>query len=111
MGVSTDQPAVPFQSPPTIPGIAPSGINAQPNIRGMATNAKKQVSDRMAQFRTRMQNNAPVPGGQQPQAPQMPTQQVPAQQPNTSMYVSAAAALNENHDIVERFVDWVLFKR
>jgi len=92
MGVITDQPAVPFMPQAPKPGIPPSGIGNQPNIRGMANRAKGAVSERQRQFSAMMNDSA-----QQPQ-------QTPVQK-----YANAAAALEANHDIVDRFVDWVLF--
>jgi len=94
MGVITDQPAVPFMPQAPKPGIPPSGIDNQPNIRGMANRAKGAVSERQRQFTAMMNDSA-----QQPKL-----QQTPAQK-----YASAAASLEVNHDIVDRFVDWVLF--
>ena len=47
-----------------------------------------------------MQNNA-TPGETQGQPQPQPTPQ--------QMYVQAAANLDENHDTIDRFVDWVLF--
>jgi hypothetical protein len=85
--------------------MPPSGINLQSDIRGMANQAKKDVSQRMADFRARMQNNAPPNAQEQPQPQPQPKPATPA------MYVSAAVSLNENHDLVDRFVDWVLFAR
>jgi len=41
MGVSTDATAVPFKPLPPQPGMPPSGIAAQNNIRGIANQAKK----------------------------------------------------------------------
>jgi len=101
MGVNTDQSAVPFRPLPATGKFPPSGINMQTDIRGLANNAKKTVSERMAQFRARMQNNAPPSEQAQPQ-PKPATPQ---------MYVSSALDLHENHDLVDRFVDWVLFAK
>lgn len=98
MGVTTDQPAVPFMPQAPKPGVPPSGIVSQPNIRGMANKAKGVVSERQRQF-TAMMNDS----SQQPQQPQQP-QITPAQK-----YANAAASLAVNQDIVDRFVDWVLF--
>jgi len=92
MGVSSDMPAVPFQPQAPKPGVPPSGIISQPNIRGLANRAKGVVSERQRHFNAMMNDSA-----QQPQ-------QTPEQK-----YASAAASLEVNHDLVSRFVDWVLF--
>ena len=104
MGVNTDITAPPFKPIAPTGGVDPSGISAQPNIRDMTNDAKKQVSERMAQFRLRMQNNAPQ---QQPSIPPQTEEPVDA----TQKYTSAAANLHSKHDLVDRFVDWVLFSR
>lgn len=103
MGVSTDAVAVPFQPQPPQPGALPSGIAQNQNIRGMANKAKQQVSDKQRQFISMMQHNA-TPAKTVAQTMPQVAQPTPVQK-----YASAAKALNENHDTVERFVDWVLF--
>jgi len=95
MGTITDQPAVPYMPPPPAAGVAPSGIAQHPSIRGMANQAKANVSNKQREFNTLMHSSDQQP----PQPVVSPVQK----------YASAAAALEVNHDIVDRFVDWVLF--
>jgi len=104
MGVSTDATAVPFKPLPPQPGMPPSGIAAQNNIRGIANQAKKQVSERQRNFLSMARNNA-TPSAAQVQ----PNTQQPAAV-TQGMYVQAASLLADNHDVIDRFVDWVLFR-
>jgi hypothetical protein len=107
MGVSTDATAVPFKPLPPQPGVPPSGIAQQNNIRGIANQAKKQVSERQQRFLSMASNNA-TPSAIQTQPIQ---QQAPATAPTAQgMYVQAAMKLADNHDVIDRFVDWVLFR-
>ena len=101
MGVNTDAPAVPFQPLPPQPGVLATGINNRQDIRGMANKAKQQVSSRQQQFLSMVRNNATPPQPQQP----VPTPTVTPEQ----KFASAAAALEANHELVDRFVSWVLF--
>jgi len=99
MGVNTDVTAAPFQPPPVSPGVPASGISSHQNIREMANKAKKQVSTRQQQFLSMVRNNATA-SQQSPPAPAIAPEQ---------KFANAAAALEANHDLVDKFVSWVLF--
>jgi len=88
MGAITDQPAQPFVPPAPKPGVPPSGIANDRSIRGLANRAKASVADRQRQFINMMNNTA---------------------QSDEQKYANAAAALEVSHDVVDKFVDWVLF--
>jgi hypothetical protein len=107
MGVNTDATAVPFQPPPAMPGLPASGINNRQDIRGMANKAKQNVSARQQQFLSMVRNNA-TPSQQAQQAPAQMPAPAPVMSPEQK-FANAAAALEAKHDVVDRFVDWVLF--
>ena len=100
MGVNTDAQAVPFQPPPPQPGITPSGIGVGANnsIRGVANKARQDVSNNQQRFLSLMRGDATPT--------QTPEQQ---QQQQQQMYVQAAAKLDDHAELIDRFVDWVLF--
>lgn len=91
MGTNSDQPAVPFLPPAPKPGVPPSGIATSRNIRGQANQAKHAVTARQQNFLAMMQNNTPE-----------------AETP-VHKFANAAANLLVNQDVVDRYVDWVLF--
>ena len=97
MGVNTDVKAPPFQPIPPKPGVLPSGIAGRQDIRSMANNARQRVSSRQQQFLNMVANSATPDASAQPA-------EAPAAQ-----YAKMGRLLDENRDIVDRFVDWVLF--
>lgn len=84
MGVWSDKiNPLPFQSPPNAATPALGGKQLQ--IRGMANAAKRRAGLRMERFRQMM----------------LDTQ--------SSQPVKAGTQLTENHDVIQRFVDRILF--
>jgi hypothetical protein len=102
MGVNTDVQTTPFQPLPPKPGTTPSGIAQHQDIRGMANRARQRVTNRQRTFMNMVADNmtAPTPAA----AP------ASAAGENQQQYLKMGSELADNRDLVDRFVDWVLFE-